>query len=220
MVSAAAPSPPKSWLWFECAIAFVGVPAALTLYPTSWDGHVALWSYSIYAITSLTRMRGFSWRTLWQGDGWSTKHRFHALLRFFAATPAIVILTYLIVPQRLFLFPMMRFKFWLMVMLLYPILSALPQELVFRSYFFQRYRELFPEPLPMLAANSVVFAVAHALFHNWVSPLLCVVAGGLFSWSYMQHRSLKWAAIEHGVYGCMIFTIGIGAFFLVNGLNR
>ena len=99
-------------------------------------------------------------------------------------------------------------------MILYPILSALPQELVFRSFFYRRYADLFPGHT-IYAVNLFCFAFMHLMFHNWIAPLLSAIAGALFTYSYRQHRSLKWVAIEHGFYGCMVFTAGIGSYFVI-----
>jgi len=191
------------------------VPVALAFYPTRWDGHVCLWLFSIYALAVLSHARGFSWYGLWQGKTWPQKLKTQALIRFTCATAGVIIFAAATVPQRLFSFPLQRPGFWLVVMILYPILSALPQELIFRSFFARRYAKLFPGTLPMILANAFCFGFIHVMFHNWVSPLLSAVAGALFAWSYSQHRSLKWAAIEHAAYGCMVFTVGIGFYFLV-----
>jgi hypothetical protein len=39
-------------------------------------------------------------------------------------------------------------------------------------------------------------------------------AGGLlFARDYARHRSLSLTCLEHSLYGCLIFTIGLGRFF-------
>jgi membrane protease YdiL (CAAX protease family) len=209
----------RTWLWIECIAFFAGMPSALYFHPTRWDGHLCLWAFCVYALLVLRRMRGFSWIDLWQGRGWSPEHKKQALIRFILATAAIVIFTCVIAPERLFGFPLKRPGMWLIVMVLYPILSALPQELAFRSFFFQRYAQLFPTDAAMIAVNAFCFGLVHVMFHNWVSPALSVIGGGLFALSYAQHRSLKWAALEHAAYGCMVFTCGIGFYFLVGAFR-
>ena len=66
--------------------------------------------------------------------------------------------------------------------------------------------------------NAFSFGFIHLVFHNLVSPFLCLLAGGLFAHSYQQHRALKWAVLEHAAYGCMVFTVGLGSYFLVGGM--
>ncbi len=207
------------WLSFEFIAFFIAVPVVLFFHPTRWDGHAALWLFSIYALIVMWRMPRFSWAKLWNGKGWTLDQRKHALLRFMASTAFVIIFAAIIVPQRLFSFPLERPGVWLIVMVLYPILSALPQELVLRSFLFRRYGELFGDGKLMIAVNAFTFGFIHVMFHNWVSPLLSAVAGGLFAYSYTQHRSLKWAALEHGLYGNMVFTIGIGFYFLAGAFR-
>jgi len=167
----------------------------------------------------MRRAPGFSWRDLWYGNGWTADQKKQALIRLIAATAFIVILTCIVTPNRLFSFPLQRPRLWLIVMVLYPILSALPQELVLRSFFFRRYGVLFFGKTTMIAANAFCFALIHMMFHNWISPLLSAFGGTLFAYSYTQHHSLKWAAVEHSLYGCIVFTAGIGVYFLVGAFR-
>jgi len=47
------------------------------------------------------------------------------------------------------------------MILMYPVLSALPQEVIFREFFFYRYETLFRHPAILVAVNVVLFAFAH-----------------------------------------------------------
>jgi hypothetical protein len=50
-----------------------------------------------------------------------------------------------------------------------------------------------------------------------VAPLLSFICGVIVARSYSEHRALKWAVAEHAAYGCMVFTVGLGFYFLVGG---
>jgi hypothetical protein len=126
---------------------------------------------------------------------------------------ACVALTQLLVPERFLSFPRLATAQWMAVMTLYPILSALPQEIIFRSFFFRRYQSLFPTNVAMLVANSLAFGVTHLIFHNWVAPTLSVVAGVMLARAYRRHRSLGWCGRNMRCYGCIAFTTGLGWFF-------
>jgi membrane protease YdiL (CAAX protease family) len=102
-------------------------------------------------------------------------------------------------------------------MVLYPILSVLPQEFLFRSFFFRRYQPLFSTPWAIIIASAACFAYVHIVFHNWVAPSFCLIGGLIFAHSYSHHRSLKWVLVEHAAYGCMVFTIGLRFYFLFAG---
>lgn len=202
---------------FEFIILFLLFPTLIYFAGTRWSIPLSLWLVGSYVYVRLRRQPDFKWSIIWNGVEWPHSSQKSALLRFCAAAPAIIVLTYFIAPDRLFSFPLQRPILWLAVMVLYPLLSVVPQELIFRTYFFQRYGKLFHNHQTLIIANAMCFALIHVVFHNWVSPLLCLFGGYIFAHSYSQHRSLKWVVIEHAAYGCMVFTAGLGYFFLKNG---
>ena len=66
----------------------------------------------------------------------------------------------------LFFFPRERPFLWLLVLLLYPLVSALAQEVIFRVFLFHRYRSLFPDPRLMMLVSASAFALAHLELGN------------------------------------------------------
>jgi hypothetical protein len=101
----------------------------------------------------------------------------------------------------------------MLVMMLYPLLSVVPQEFLFRIYFMQRYRPLFGEGALMLWVNALVFGWAHIFFLNPIAPLLSVIAGLLLADTWRRTRSLRAVWLEHALYGQIVFTCGLGWFF-------
>ena len=63
-----------------------------------------------------------------------------------AAVTAVVagLLVWLLVPGQALALPRRAPGLWVAILALYPFLSALPQELIFRVLFFRRYGGLFP----------------------------------------------------------------------------
>ena len=102
---------------------------------------------------------------------------------------------------------------WLLVMLLYPAISVYPQELVYRAFLFRRYAALFPSEQAMKLASALVFAWAHVIFENTIAIALCLVGGWLFASTYARTRSVVAATFEHSLYGCAVFTVGLGWYF-------
>lgn len=202
--------------WVEFTLIFLCLPALIALYPSRTIVHAPVWIGAVLALRWLHKQPDFSWKTLWHGTEWNTKLRNKALLRFLVLSIPLTGLSYVLLPDRFFSFPAERPWFWLMVMLLYPLLSVIPQEILFRSFFFQRYHHLFPSRQAFLVTNGLLFGLAHIVFHNPVSPILCAIGGIMFAINYDRHRSLKWVVIEHALYGCLIFTVGLGKFFFVN----
>ena len=116
-------------------------------------------------------------------------------------------------PELLFTFVKRAPTFWALVMLLYPLLSVYPQELIFRAYFFERYQPLFGAGWAMVAASALAFGFMHIALGNWLSVVLSAIGGFLFATTYYQSGSLVLASIEHAIFGNFIFTIGLGQFF-------
>jgi uncharacterized protein len=103
--------------------------------------------------------------------------------------------------------------FWALIMLLYPLLSVFPQELLYRAFFFHRYRPLFGSGWGMILASALAFGFVHIILGNWLSVGLCVIGGLLFSLTYQGSGSLLLACMDHALFGNFIFTIGLGRFF-------
>jgi uncharacterized protein len=116
-------------------------------------------------------------------------------------------------PQLLFSFVKRAPGFWALVMLLYPLLSAYPQELVYRAFFFHRYQPLFGSGSTLFVASACAFGFVHIIFGNWLSVALCMIGGFLFSLTYQHSGSLLLTSIDHAILGNFIFTIGLGQFF-------
>ena len=111
-----------------------------------------------------------------------------------------------------FLLPRNSFHDWLLLLLLYPLLSVVPQELIFRTYFFHRYKRIMPKKSLRIVISATVFALAHIVYANWVAVLLAFIGGLLFSFTYAQSRSTFVCVIEHSLWGLWMFTLGIGQY--------
>ena len=121
---------------------------------------------------------------------------------------------FLVEPAHLFDLPRDSPWRWLAVMLLYPVLSVVPQELVFRTFFFHRYGRLFGGRWVAMAASAVAFSWAHIVLANGLAIALTLLGGWMFARTYLRTRSLVATAVEHAAYGCLLFTVGLGRWFV------
>lgn len=103
---------------------------------------------------------------------------------------------------------------WQLIMMLYPLLSVYPQEVIYRGFLFHRYRALFPKPWMMVCASAVTFGFVHIIFWNWLAVGLSLLGGFIFARTYQRTGSLLMTSIEHSLYGCLIFTVGLGKYFI------
>jgi len=203
----------KTWLWLEWALAFGLLPAAIAAWlpPAGWIP--VLWLAAAGAAWQLRRKTAAG--RLQPQIGWpGEKSELRRLgLRALAVTVALILLVRFSMPQRLFDFPRERTVLWLAVVVLYPLASVVPQELICRRWFFERYGALFGEGRILVAASALSFGWLHIVFKNPVAVGLASAGGWLFAETYRQSRSLRLVCLEHALYGDLIFTIGLGTFF-------
>jgi membrane protease YdiL (CAAX protease family) len=109
--------------------------------------------------------------------------------------------------------------FWLLIMVLYPLISVVPQEIIYRVYFFHRFEKLLPRRSIAIAVCALIFGLHHLVFHNWVAVVLTLAGGVKFALTYERTRSLLVVCIEHALYGGLLFTIGLGHFFASGSYN-
>ncbi len=120
---------------------------------------------------------------------------------------------YLLAPQLLFSLIRSSPRIWVLIFLLYPLVSVYPQELLYRAFFFHRYERLFGRGWGMMVASAMAFGFVHIIFGNWVAVGLCAIGGLLFSVTYQTSGSFLLACLDHAIFGNFIFTIGLGRFF-------
>ena len=98
-------------------------------------------------------------------------------------------------------------------MMLYPVFSVYPQELLYRGFFYMRYGAL-AGPQTIFVLNALLFGWMHIVFHNLLAVVFSVIAGLLLADTYRKTRSLRLTCLEHTLYGWLIFTFGYGKAFL------
>ena len=122
----------------------------------------------------------------------------------------------ILVPEKSFNAPFSTPFFWVVILLLYPLFSVLPQELIFRTFFFYRYREMFPSHHSRLVMSSACFGFAHLLYANWVAVVLSFFGGLILGYRYVRSGSTAVVVLEHSLWGIFLFTSGLGTFFVAS----
>ncbi|MEU4626491.1 CPBP family intramembrane glutamic endopeptidase [Actinoplanes sp. NPDC023801] len=100
---------------------------------------------------------------------------------------------------------------WVLLVVLYPLLSVYPQELLFRAFLMHRYATVFGAGT--VAASAVAFGFAHLIFGNVLAVVLTVGGGWIFARRCQRSGSLLVVSFEHALYGITIFTVGLGRLF-------
>ena len=112
----------------------------------------------------------------------------------------------------LFNLPKNYFFLWVTVMLVYPFFSVLPQEIIFRVLFFERYSCLFKNQFLYLILNSIIFAYIHLVFQNFHAFFITLITSPIFAYAYIN-KSFKTCFLTHTIGGQLVFTYGLGKYF-------
>jgi membrane protease YdiL (CAAX protease family) len=203
----------RGWLVAELVVLFGLVPVALMqkLLPVHPLAVAAVAASG--CLLFLLRDPTFDASFLWNGR--DLARRLLATLPVWLLTVGLLFgVLCLVSPDRLFDMPRHHTAVWAVLMLSYPIISVYPQELIYRSFFFHRYKPVAGDGWPMVLLSAVAFAWMHVLFNNWVAVGLCAAGGVIFAWRYRRTRSLLVTSVEHTLYGQLVFTIGLGEFLL------
>ncbi|MCL1909482.1 MAG: CPBP family intramembrane metalloprotease [Kiritimatiellaeota bacterium] len=139
--------------------------------------------------------------------------------RFVCGAAALTLILLYKNPDALLVFPKTNLRFWILVMVCYPVFSVLAQGVVYRALYWSRYSRLFPERL-RIVVGAAVFAFAHLAYANVYALAFPFIGGLMFLSGYRRTRSLMFAAIEHALYGDFLFTIGWGYYFFNKGIMR
>lgn len=112
--------------------------------------------------------------------------------------------------ENLFSILLEKPKLWIFILFFYSVFSVYPQELIYRTFFFQRYQILFKNKLTFIFINASLFSLAHILFKSSLVLLLTFIGGILFAYTYKESKSTLLVSIEHAIYGSWLFTVGMG----------
>ncbi len=208
----AVPTRRRLWLAFEYLILFFGVVGVYALLGSPGS-----------PIPFLLVLGGAAWLYLWRqptfdrGDLWRAGALRSALPSILALSAAVAVLMIVAVaiwdPDRMFGLPREAPLRWLLIAVLYPLLSVYPQELLFRAFLMHRYGPTFGNGTAAVAASAAAFGFAHIIFGTVISVVLTVVAGWMFARRYQRTRSLLTASVEHALYGVLAFSVGLGVLF-------
>ena len=214
--AAAVRRPGRARLAAEFVALFVAAPVVLAVALPPSAMFPALFAVTALGLGLLALTPGFAWRELWHGR---VRWREVALL---AGATAAVCAAVIALTAPGSAFHLLRVNPGLMaaILVLYPLLSALPQEIVFRPLYFRRYGAILPAGGAGLVLNAAVFAWAHLLFWNGI-VLAMTFAGGLaFAHAYRVRGSFPQAVAMHAVAGNIVFLFGLGIFFYTGNIER
>lgn len=202
----------KVALLSELALFMIGVPLVLVFALPPKAILPVVWAMALFCSHVANKVEQRRFREYWHYAGVTRDELLHIGTRFVVCAVLLACATYVLQPDMLFSLWHRSHWFWLLIMVAYPIVSVVPQEIIFRRYLFTRFEGLM-SPTALWLVSGLGFGFAHIVFQNWVAPLLCAVGGLMFAQTYKRTRSLALVALEHALYGDFVFTIGLGHYF-------
>ncbi|WP_138433566.1 CPBP family intramembrane glutamic endopeptidase [Winogradskyella algicola] len=192
----------------EFFIVFILIPISLVLTFQLWLKLVLGllgFSYVVFVLLKVENNKfkirqHINWTQFWQ-------RTFIKLFIIVAATSAYI---YLVDSKNLFVVIKSKPLLWVAILFVYSIFSVYPQELLYRTFFFQRYESLFRNNSLFILVNAALFSLAHLFFKNTLVMLLTFLGGILFALTFKKTKSTLLVSIEHAIYGSWLFTVGMG----------
>ena len=100
-----------------------------------------------------------------------------------------------------------KYFFTSFLLLFYLLFSVIPQEIIFRFLFFFKYKDYFRK-FEVLLLNSLVFSFCHLIYFDIYILLLSFFGNLLFTFNYMQNKSLLVVIVEHFLLGQTLMILG------------
>lgn len=199
---------PKTFLIGEFVLLFIIFPTSLILdYPLWVKGSLGIFGfiYILYLLQYKLNIEfkikhPISWKPFWK--------------RIVVTFLVIVLVTTLFIwftdKSVLFYVPKNHPILLCTIIPIYTLLSAWPQELLYRTFFYKRYAQIFRSKTMFVFVNATVFMLAHLFFKNYMVLLITFVGGIIFSLTYLKFKSTALVTFEHALYGNWIYAVGMG----------
>lgn len=192
----------------EFFLIFIILPVSFALdYPFAIKAFLAVsgFTYVIYILLKVEDKKfkiapNLQWKLFW-------KHVGIKLLIIAFLTIGYMLLT---AKAELFHVLYRKPKLWVVILFAYAMFSVYPQELIYRTFYFQRYGSLFKNRSLFIFINAIVFSLGHIFYKNPLVMLMTFLGGILFALTYEKTESTLLVSIEHAIYGCWLFTVGMG----------
>lgn len=206
----------RAYLAVEFAVLFIVMPTLYMRYrPLLIHPFPVIWGFAALCAWVLRRNGSLSLQDLW-GDYPDKKQIMTVIARFAFMAVLLMLYVLLLEPERLFAFPRSSPVSWFLFVVLYPVISVIPQGIIYRVFVFRRYQELFGTGWTIIAASGLVFSYAHIVYRNPIALILTLFGGFFFAHTHARSDSPWFSHMEHALYGNFVFTIGLG-YYIYSG---
>jgi uncharacterized protein len=205
--------PPAAVRWLELLMIFAGLPVLAFLLRDSMQHWLVplLLALALYCYVLMVRDTRFKRFRLLNAE--QVPRLLKRRLPIFIIGALLCALVYALAGgNRWFQLPVEATSTWLVLLVVYPLLSAWPQELIFRTFLFHRYKTIIPRKKHRMWLSTLAFAFAHIIYANPAAIVLALIGGLLFSYTYAKTRSTLACVVEHSLWGIWLFSLGLGQY--------
>tara|TARA_R110002167_G_scaffold63312_2_gene178835 strand:- start:125 stop:751 length:627 start_codon:yes stop_codon:yes gene_type:complete len=199
----------KIYKLIELFALFVVIPVSFAIvYPIWLKMTIGLLGF-IYVLFILLKVENnkfkiapnLNWKKFW----------IQTIVKFIIIAVLTIVFVWFTDKSQLFFVLYNKPKLWIFILFVYSLFSVYPQELIYRTLYFQRYKSLFKSQSLFMFMNAILFSLAHLFFRNSLVLILTFLGGLLFAFTYNKTKSTLLVSIEHAIYGSWLFTVGMGA---------
>jgi len=193
----------------ELFIFFILIPVSFTFSFSIWIklaiGFIGF-CYIIFVLLKVEKEKfkiqpDINWKLFWK----------HTILKFIMISILTTVFVWITNREILFNVMIQKPKLWMVFIFIYSFFSVYPQELMYRTFFFNRYYNLISGKNLFVFFNAIVFSLGHIFFKNTLVLIITFLGGILFAITYVKTKSTFLVSIEHAIYGSWLFTVGLGA---------
>lgn len=196
----------RTLLWGELTALYFLAPL---LYATKLVPVAPLWFFGVYLLLVAKTLVTHSWRQERRELGVGE-------LLLYLLVPALTLVALAKLTGHMDFMPTKKSALFLRILFFYPVLSVIPQELIYRVAFFKRYRNLLSNPLGFILLNAMAFSILHTIYMNPYALGLTFCGGALYGYLRMKGASLGELILLHAFHGLTLFSVGLGQFFYIN----
>ena len=202
----------RIYLVIEFVLLFFGIPTWIYLDQDFIHPIIIILPVLIFIFMLLRRTSDFKWGELIR---WQVPRKVilgNAVLIVFAA---LLMLGYVYFFHRENLFNLPRANIWLFLglCLFYPVFSAFGEEIIYRTFLSRRYSGILAKEWHFVLASAITFSFMHIVYYDPVSMILTFMGGLYFARNYQITRSVLFTSVLHGIFGIMMFGVGLGQHF-------
>ena len=206
-----------SYLLTEFFLLFILLPLSFAMTYPVWIKVVLAVLGFIYVIFILKRVeripfgieKFIDWKSFWK----------RVAATFLVVAIITTVFVWIYDTSALFYVPMNKPSLYFIILFVYTFLSVWPQEIIYRTFFMNRYSGLFRSKYLLVFINAVLFSLAHLFFRNTLVSILTFLGGVLFALTFLKYKSTLLVSIEHAIYGNWLFTVGMGQMLAFPGME-